>query len=130
MKKYSVFIVFCLAALFSAAAVFAQQGSGFTGPSAPTAVSGQTGYQAMTVSQLQSLPNKKTIVTLTGNITQSAGRNNYTFRDAGGEITIKIDRHYWWDLTVGPSDRVQLLVEVEKKRNGRLEVEAKALRKL
>ena len=129
MKKYSVFVVLCLVALFSTATVFAQQ-SGFTGPSAPMAANAQGVYQATTVSQLQTLPNNKSYVTLSGNITQFAGRNNYTFRDASGEITVKIDRHYWWNLTLSPTDRVQILVEVEKKRNGRIEVEAKGLRRL
>ena len=129
MKRYSILVIFCLITLFSAAIIFAQQ-SGFTGPSVPAAVNGQAGYQAVTVSQLQTLTAKKTYVTLTGNITQSAGRNNYTFRDSTGEVTIKIDRHYWWNLSVGPSDRVQLLVEVEVKKNGRIEVEAKGIRKL
>ena len=129
MKKYSVFVVFCLVALFSGAIIFAQQ-SGFTGPSVPRATNAQGVYQAVTVNQLQTLPNNKAYVTLTGNLTQSVGRNSYTFRDATGETTIKIGVHYWWGLTVGPSDRVQLLVEVERKRNGRIEVEAKGLKKL
>ena len=134
MKRYSVFIVFCLMAIFSATAVFAQQG-GFTGPSAPGTANGQAGYQAVTVSQLQALPNSKAYVTLTGNITQTVRRNHYTFRDssasgAGGEITVKIDPHYWWNLSVGPSDMVQILVKVEKKRGGRIEAEAKGIRRL
>ena len=128
MKRYSVFVVFWLTAFFSAASVFAQQ-SGFTGPSAPSTAHGQGTYQTVAVSQLQTLPNNKSYVVLAGNLTQSVGRNNYTFRDATGEITVKIGVHYWWGLTVGPTDRVQLLVEVEKKRNGRIEVEAKGLRK-
>ena len=130
MKRYSIFIVFCLAALFSAAAIFAQQGGGFTGPSNPRTANGQAGYQAVTVSQLQTLPNTKAYVTLTGNITQSVGRKNYTFRDVTGEITVEIENQYWWDLTVSPTDRVKLLVKVEKKRSGRIEVEAKGLKKL
>ncbi|MCL1927677.1 MAG: NirD/YgiW/YdeI family stress tolerance protein [Treponema sp.] len=129
MKKYSFLVVLSLIVLLFAAAVCAQQ-SGFTGPSAPGTANGQAGYQAVTVSQLQTLPDRKAYVTLTGNITQSAGRNHYTFRDSTGEITIKIDRHYWWNLSVGSSDRVQLLVKVEAKKNGRIEVEAKGIRKL
>ena len=129
MKKYSVFIVLCLAAFFFTAAVFAQQG-GFTGPSAPGTGNGQAGYQSVTVGQLQTLPYNKIHVVLTGNIAHSAGRDYYTFRDTTGEITIKIGVHYWWGLTVGPSDRVQLLVEADKKRNGRVEVKAKGLRRL
>ena len=130
MKRYSVLVVFFFVALISGAVVFAQQGSGFTGPSVPRATANTQGvYQAVTVNQLQTLPNNKSYVTLTGNITQSVGRNSYTFRDATGETTIKIDAHYWWGLTVGPSDRVQILVEVEKKRTGRMEIEAKGIRR-
>ena len=128
MKRYSVFVGLCFVALFSGALVFAQQG-GFTGPSAPVVSNAQGVYQAVTVSQLQTLPNNKSYVTLSGNLTQSIGRNSYTFRDATGEISVKIGVHYWWGLTAGPSDRVQILVEVEKKRNGRIEVEAKGLRR-
>ena len=129
MKKYTAFIVCCLVTTLAAATVFAQQ-SGFTGPSAPSTATGQAGYQAVTVNQLQTLPTSKAYVTLTGNITQSAGRNSYTFRDSSGETTVKIENHLWWNLSVGPSDRVQLLVEVERKRNGRVEVEAKGIRKI
>ena len=129
MKKYAAFFVCCLAMLITATALFAQQSGGFTGPSAPATANAQGVYQAATVSQLEALPNNKSYVVLAGNLTQSVGRNNYTFRDATGEITIKIGAHYWWGLTVSPTDRVQLLVEVEKKQNGRIEVEAKGLRK-
>ena len=129
MKRYSIFAVLCLAALFSAATIFAQQGGGFIGPSAPMVTNGQAGYQAVTVGQLAALPNKS-YVTLTGNITQSVGKKKYTFRDATGEITVEIDTHYWWNLTVSPTDRVQLLIKAEKKRNGKIEAEAKGLRKI
>ena len=128
MKKCTTFFVCCLVMLLAATTVFAQQ-SGFTGPSAPGTGNGQAGYQAVTVSQLQTLPTNKSYVTLAGNITQSVGRNSYTFKDTTGEINIKIGVHYWWGLTIGPSDRVQILVEVEKKRNGRMEIEAKGLRR-
>ena len=129
MKRYSVLAVVCLVALFSGAVVFAQQSGGFTGPTVPRATAAQTVYQAVTVSQLQTLPNSKSWVTLTGNITQSVGRKSYTFRDATGEINVEIDSQYWWGLTVAPTDRVQVLVSVEKKRNGRIEAEVKGIRK-
>ena len=130
MKKYAaICFFFFMALLIWAGNVYAQQG-GFTGPKVPSANIAQTWYQAVTVSQLQTLPNNKSYVTLTGNITQFSGRKNYTFKDTTGEITLSIDEHNWWGLTVGPSDRVQLLVEIEKKRNGRVEVEAKGIRKL
>jgi uncharacterized protein (TIGR00156 family) len=128
MKRYTVFFIICCFAMLFAAqvTVFSQ---GFTDPSAPTAANVQLTYQAVTVNQLQALPNKSN-VTLTGNIVQSNGYNNYTFRDASGDVVISIAWHYWWGLTVGPSDRVQLLVEVERKRNGRIEVEVKGIRKI
>ena len=129
MKKYSVLAVLLVMAIFATTGLFAQQG-GFTGPSAPAATSAQTTYQAVSVNQLGNLPTAKAYVTLTGSITQSVGRTNYTFRDTTGEVTIKISNNYWWNLTVGPSDRVQILVEVERKRNGRIEVEAKGFRKI
>ena len=130
MKKYTLFFVCCLIALCTAGIVFAQQSGGFTGPSAPGTINGQAEYQAVTVNQLQTLPLAKSYVTLTGNITQSLGRKNYTFRDTTGEITVDIDTHYWWGLSVSPSDRIQILVEVERKRNGKIEAYAKGIRKL
>jgi len=130
MKKYTIFGVCCLIALCTAETVFAQQGGGFTGPFIPVTNSLQAEYQAVTVNQLQTLPLAKTYITLTGNITQFLGRKNYTFRDATGEITVDIDTQYWWGLSVGPSDRVQILVEVERKKNGTIEARAKGIRKL
>ena len=127
MKKYTVLIFFCLVASVFAAGVFAQQG--YVGPTAPAAVNGQAAYQAVSVNQLSTLATNKAYVILTGTITQSNGRNTYTFQDATGQIVLKIGTHLWWNLTVGASDRVQILVEVERKRNGRIEVEAKVLRR-
>jgi uncharacterized protein (TIGR00156 family) len=131
MKKYTVFFLICCFAMLFAAqvTVFAQQSGGFTGPSAPTAPNVQLVYQAVTVSQMLALPNNSN-VTLTGNIVQSNGYNNYTFRDASGDVIISIAWHYWWGLTVGPTDRVQILVEFERSRNGRIKVEVKGIRKL
>ena len=129
MKKYTVLFALCLAVLGFGSAVYAQQG-GFTGPSAPGTPGGQMGYQNVTVGQLQTLPNNKAYVVLTGNITQSLRGKYYTFRDATGEITIEIDSQYWWNVTVSPSDRVEVLVKFERKRNGRVEVEGKGIRKI
>jgi len=130
MKKYTIFTVCCLVSIIAASTVFAQQGGGFTGPFVPVTSGLQADYQAVTVNQLQTLSLDKTYVTLTGNITQFLGRKNYTFRDATGEITVDIDTHYWWGLSVGPSDRVQILVEVDRKKNGTIETRAKGIRKV
>ena len=94
MKKYTRFFVCCLAALFSAAAVYAQQG--FTGPSQTGftgLVTGQYGYtgqvQTVTVAQSQVF-NDKTPVIVRGNIVQAIGGDNYIFRDSSGDIILKI----------------------------------------
>ena len=115
MKKYAMFFFCCFVILFVATIVFAQ---GFNGQP-----------QAITVSQINTVPNK-TYVTLTGNITQAIGREYYTFRDSTGEITIEIERKVWGGITVGPSDRVEITAEVEIKRGGRIEVEAKMIKKI
>ena len=129
MKKYTILVAMCLAMVGLASAAYAQQG-GFTGPSAPGTPGGQMGYQNVTVSQLQTLPNNKAYVVLTGNITQSVRGKYYTFRDATGEVTVEIDQQYWWNVTASPTDRVELLVKFERKRNGRIEVEGKGIRKI
>ena len=131
MKRYAIFSVCCLVLIFSAETIFAQQG-GFTDPVVPrndtraTVVHRQ--YQNATVNQLASLPNKSFVV-VSGNLVDFDGRKNYTFRDSTGEITIEINPYFFWDLSIGHNDRVTILVEVERKRNGRIEVEAKGIRK-
>jgi uncharacterized protein (TIGR00156 family) len=128
MKKYTIAIVCCFAALFATqVSVFAQ---GFTGPSAPgTAATTQAQYQAVSVSQVQTLPHNSRII-LTGNIVRSVGRENYTFRDSTGEVTFEIERKYWRGLSVGPSDTVEIRATLEIDRDGRIEIEADAVRKL
>ena len=129
MKRDIMLIAGCLVIFFAAIAVFAQEG--FNGPFAPgTAVPDRMQQaRAVTVSQLSTVPNK-TYVILTGTITQSIGREYYTFRDATGETTVEIENHIWRGLSVGPSDRVELTAQVEIKRGGRIEVEVKSIRKL
>ena len=129
MKRHTAFFACCLITLLVATAVSAQEG--FNGPSTsrtevPDRMS-QT--RAVTVNQLSSVPHKS-YVTLTGIITQSVGREYYTFRDSTGETTVEIERSIWRGLSVSPSDRVELTVQVEIKRGGRIEVEVKSVRKL
>ena len=115
MTKYSMVLICCFVTLLAATIVFAQ------------GLNVQP--QAITVSQINTVPNK-TYVTLTGNITQAVGREYYTFRDSTGEITIEIERKVWGGITVGPSDHVEITAEVEIKRGGRIEVEAKMVKKI
>ena len=128
MKKQAVLFAMYLAALGFGSAVYAQQG-GFTGPSASGTPGGQE-YQNVTINQLQTLPNNKSYVVLTGNITQSLGDERYTFRDATGEVAIEIDGQYWWNVTVSPSDKVEVLAKFERTRDGKIEIEGEGIRKI
>jgi len=130
MKKHLVIAGFCLILILISGNIFAQQ-NGYTGPVVPGAnnqavVNGQ--YKNVTVSQLTSIPHKSYVV-LTGDLINFDGHKYYTFRDSTGEITIEISNYYFWDITVGPNEKVKILVEVERKRNGKIEVEAKGIRK-
>ena len=129
MKRHRAFFACCLVTFLAATVMFAQEG--FGGPSAPGTEVPERMPQArtVTVSQLSSVPHKS-YVTLTGTITQSVGREYYTFRDSTGETAIEIESYSWRGLSVGPSDRVELTAKVEIKRGGRIEVEAKSVRKL
>ena len=103
----------------------------FSGSSTPETISqdnsGQTEGHAITVSQVQSFPHKSYVV-LRGYITQSVARENYTFRDSTGEITVKIKDKYWGDLALDSSDKFEILVEIENKIDKAIKVEAKSIR--
>ena len=134
MKKYTFLVICCLVLLLSPINIYAQEGFtgpqvGFVGPSASgTDHSGQF-YQSATVAQAMTLPNNSLIV-LTGNLVNSPRRNYYTFRDATGETVIEIEQKYWGGISVGPNDRVQIYAKMEKKRDGRIEVEAAIIRRI
>jgi uncharacterized protein (TIGR00156 family) len=129
MKKLTGFAICCLVLFFSAFSSFAQEG--FTGPSVPGRADSNavTMYRPATVAQLPSLTREARVV-LTGYLVNSVRREYYTFRDNTGEIIVEIERKYWGGLTVGPNDLVQIFGKAEKKRDGRIEVEAAIVRKL
>ncbi|MCL2044166.1 MAG: NirD/YgiW/YdeI family stress tolerance protein [Treponema sp.] len=131
MKKYTILFIAALMVI-STVSVFAQQG-GFTGPSAFTgqqtgftgqqaAFTGQTGFfgpaMNVTVQQVvQTFPNKAEAI-LRGNIVQHLGGDRYLFRDASGDIVIKIKHDRWWGLSVGPNDRVEIGGKLKREKNG------------
>ena len=132
MKKYTFYVICSLILFFPAASVYTQEGftgpqAGFVGPSAANN-SGQF-YQHTTVVQAMTLPNNSRIV-LTGNLVNSPRRNYYTFRDASGETIIEIEQKYWGGISVGPNDRVQIYAKLERKRDGRIEIEAAIIRRI
>ena len=126
MKKYTGFLVCSLALLFAAVSAHAQFG-GFTGPQAFTQPQGVVGQQAgfgwpqgftgqftpVTVSQVYSYPDKAPAV-LRGNIVQGLGGDKYLFRDASGDIIVKIKHDRWWGVSVGPNDLVELGGELKR----------------
>ena len=105
----------------------------FSGPPAPETVSLDNGVQAeghaVTVSRVQSVPHKSYAI-LRGDIVESLGREHYTFRDSTGETAVKIKDKHWGGLTAGPSDGVEILVEIKHKKDGRIEAEAKSMREI
>jgi len=138
MKKYTVFLVCCLASLFAAVTAFAQQNSGqfgygFTGPGP----SEQFGYgftgpsKSVPVSQAQSYGDKSPVI-ITGNIVQAIGGDMYLFRDSSGEILLKIGPREWqyYGSTISPSDTIEISGEVHRRIWQQPEVHARFIRKI
>jgi len=92
--------------------------------------------QAVTVGQLiaineaVNLPHDSWVI-LNGNIVSqlSDGKNNYSFRDSSGEVTVDIGPKEWRGLSVGVSDRVEIYGEVKNER-GRISIKVQAIRKI
>jgi len=72
----------------------------------------------ITIIEAMNLPHESFVV-LTGNIInkQPDGKNNYTFSDATGEITVDIGTKEWRGLSVGIFDRVEIYGEVKISRS-------------
>ena len=83
--------------------------------------------QPITVNEAKNLPHDSWVIT-TGNIVNSLGKEDYTFRDSSGDITVKIERKVWRGLSVGVSDRVEIQGELKSKK-GQFSIEAEAIRK-
>jgi len=72
--------------------------------------------QTITVGEARNLPHDSW-VRVSGNITNALpGGKNYTFRDSTGEIVVEIDSKIWRGLSVGASDRVEILGEIKINR--------------
>lgn len=114
-----------LAAFLAAPAYAAFQG----GPNQQGGFSGPGAQQApMTVQQVKGLPDN-TPVTLVGNIVaQLQGHHdNYTFRDATGEITVDIDHKYFRGQNVTPQNTVRISGKVDKDFGEPVEIDVKRL---
>ena len=138
MKKYLIFSVCCFLTIITMGTVFAQQGAstvpqqgGFTGPGVVQGHGGFTGPAVIfTVGQAALFANKTPVV-MKGNIIQALSHDRYIFRDATGDIAIKIKRDRWFGLTVSPSDVVEIYGEFKRdKKNWQLiHVDVKQIRK-
>ncbi len=125
-KKWMVLFagVLFTGALAVVPAAMAKDG-GFKGPHAGGGYTGP-GPVVMTMQKAAEQPDD-TWVTLEGKILNHKGDEKYTFQDASGSGVVEIDRKAWRGVEVGPSDTVQLLVEVDKDW-GAVEFEAKSIK--
>jgi len=86
--------------------------------------------QPIAINEAVSLPHDSWVI-LNGNIVNrlQQGKNNYSFRDSSGEITIDIGPKEWRGLFVGVSDRVEIygVVKIEKKQTS---IKVQAIRKI
>ena len=132
MKKFKDFGVYFLAFLVVLGTLTISAQS-FSGPPVPETVEydniSQVQGHTITASQVRLVPNK-TYAIMRGNIVESLKKEHYTFRDSTGEIDVKIKTKYWEGPTAGLSVEVEILVEVENKKDGRIEVEAKSVREI
>ncbi|MCL2209445.1 MAG: NirD/YgiW/YdeI family stress tolerance protein [Treponema sp.] len=143
MKKYTMLLILCFVLFLSAGSVFAQMGTpgqfgyGFSGPQATM---GQFGYgqlQTVTVNQARTLGHKIPVV-MTGNLVQFyGGKDLYVFRDASGEILVKIGPKEWQNLwyqgiSIDPSNTIEIFGEVHwpKHNWGTPEVHVRFIKKV
>ncbi|ACL33512.1 NirD/YgiW/YdeI family stress tolerance protein [Glaesserella parasuis] len=70
--------------------------------------------QAVTqASQVSSMSDDQYVV-LQGKLVKQLDKDNFTFRDASGEITVDIDDDAWRGLNVTPNDEIRLYGEIDK----------------
>lgn len=130
MKK--TIALFAITALISAP-VFAAQTGGLVSPDSSVASAPQGGFSGpnssvTTVDKALEMKDDSWI-TLTGNIEQRIGNDDYLFRDATGTIRVEIDHKRWNGQTVSPTDKVEIQGELDKDFNS-VELEVKHIRKL
>ncbi|ODN43994.1 hypothetical protein BGC07_03530 [Piscirickettsia litoralis] len=79
--------------------------AGFVGPSS---------YEFNTIKAVKEHAKDDTHVTLTGHIIKQVGDDKYTFKDATGEITVKIKSRYFPSQDITPATKIKLTGEVDK----------------
>jgi len=122
MKKYTAFFIFSLVLAGSVFAQAGQFGYGFSGPQGQlnNGFNGQFGYSQMqnvTAAQAKTFGHKMPVL-MTGNLIQFyGGKDLYVFRDASGEILVKIGPKEWqylWyqGINIDPSNTIEIIGEV------------------
>jgi len=86
--------------------------------------------QPIAINEAVNLPHDSWVI-LNGNIVRQLpeGKNNYSFRDFSGEVTVDIGPKEWRGLSVGVSDRVEIYGEV-KISKGQISIKVQAIRKV
>jgi len=121
-----------VAVLALSAAAASAQPANYTGPSeAPQSAGAQSGYSGpssvplMSVKQLLDAGRHNDLARVQGRIVSFNGDERYTFEDATGRMTVKIDaKTFPAGQTVSAEQRVELVGEIDKgMRKTELEVE-------
>jgi len=104
--------------------------AGFKGPSQPrgSILVTRAGIQATPAASVKNLT-YDTPVMLVGNIAQSIGEDLYTFKDASGEIPVRIKYGDWKGLSVEASDVIVIAGYVKSRTYGQIEVDARVISK-
>jgi len=92
-----------------------ENGYGFTGPGVGNGYGFTGPTQITTVAQAQTSYDKTPVI-VRGNIVLALGGDNYMFRDASGEIVLKIGPREWmyFGATIAPSDTIEISGEVHR----------------
>jgi uncharacterized protein (TIGR00156 family) len=107
-----------------------ENGYGYTGPGAGNGYGFTGPAQVVTVAQAQTFYDKTPVI-VRGNIVMALGGDNYSFRDASGEIILKIGPKEWMNFgsTIGPSDTIEISGEVHRDY-WQIHLHAKYIRKI
>jgi Uncharacterized conserved protein len=95
------------------------QKGGFTGPSRE--------FMQVKVAELEDLRDD-TRVSLTGNITERVGDDDFIFTDGTGTVVLDVDDEAWYGLSIGPENTVTVYGKLDKGFT-KMEVEVKRIEK-
>jgi uncharacterized protein (TIGR00156 family) len=112
------FLSFAVFLLLAALNLGAQDGYKGPGPSS----------NIVTVEQAKKLRDD-TMVNLRGRIDRALGDDKYMFSDSTGSITIEVDDHLWFGLSVDEQDWLEITGDIDIEF-GRVEIDVKSMKKV